>query len=224
MLRLGGVFQLKVGDQLLAEMAARPFGKQGVATEQRHAGHVIRFRIASPIQPEIAGDHTLDPSRFHDEFACGKTRVYFDSQLLGLLTEPATEVAEADDAAALVVHAWRHRPVGQLQGAAVALQQVHLIVVDLDPERGLLPALWQQLLEGDGIQQSSGEQMGADLSPFSSRQTDSSALCCLRAMAALSPAGPPPTMTTSNSIASRSILPLCSTWPRVVLVVYVNVK
>lgn len=166
MLRLGGVFQLKVGDQLLAEMATCPFGKQGVAAEQRHAGHVIRFRIARPIQPEIAGDHTLDPSRFHDEFACGKTRVYFDSQLLGLLTEPATEVAEADDAAALVVHARRYRPVGQLQGAAVALQQVHLIVVDLDPERGLLPALWQQFLEGDGIQQGAGEQMGADLRPL----------------------------------------------------------
>ena len=67
--------------------------------------------------------------------------------------------------------------------------------------------------------------MGADLGPFSSRQTgEGRGLLSFNAMAALRPAGPPPTMTTSNSIASRSILPLRSTWPEVVLVVYVNVN
>jgi len=40
--------------------------------------------------------------------------------------------------------------------------------------------------------------------PFSTTTTEISALICLRRMAAASPAGPAPTTTTSNSIASRA--------------------
>ncbi len=162
MLRLGAVLQIELGDQLLAQMAAGPFGKQGIAAMERHAGHVIRLGIAGSVQPEIAGDHTPHPSRFHDELACGKTRVYFDSQLLRLLTEPAAEVAQAEDMTAIVVHARRHGPVGQLQGAAVVLQQMNPIIVDGNAKGRLLPAVRQQLLEGYGVEQGAGEQMGAD--------------------------------------------------------------
>ncbi|KQU66958.1 hypothetical protein ASC75_10240 [Aminobacter sp. DSM 101952] len=41
--------------------------------------------------------------------------------------------------------------------------------------------------------------------PFSSTTTESSGLTCLSRIAAASPAGPAPTMTTSNSMLSRSI-------------------
>ena len=68
--------------------------------------------------------------------------------------------------AAVVVHAGWHRPVGQLQGAAVALQQMDLIIRHRHAEGGLLPALWQQLPEGDGIEQGAGDQVGADLGPL----------------------------------------------------------
>ncbi len=223
-LGLGRACQIECGDQLLAEMAAGSFGKEGVAAEQCHAGHMICFRIARPIQPQIAGDDPLDPARLHDKFAGGKSRVYFDSQFFRLLAEPAAEIAQTDHMATLIVHPGWHRPGGELQGTLLALQQMNLIVADRHAERRLLPAIRQQLLQGDRIKQGAGEQMGANFRPFSSRQTEIVASCCFRAMAALSPAGPPPTMTTSNSIASRSILPLRSGWPRVMLVVYVNVK
>ena len=170
-LGLGRACQVEVGDQLLAEMASGPFGKEGVATEQRHAGHMISFRIARPIQPQIAGDDPLDPARFHDKFAGGKSRVYFDSQFFRLLAKPAAEIAQTDHMATLIVHPWRHRPGGELQGALLALQQMHLIVVDRYAERRLLPAIRQQLLQGDGIKQGAGEQMGANFRPFL-QQTD----------------------------------------------------
>ncbi len=40
--------------------------------------------------------------------------------------------------------------------------------------------------------------------PFSNTTTDSSGLTCFRRMAAERPAGPAPTITTSNSMLSRS--------------------
>ncbi len=39
--------------------------------------------------------------------------------------------------------------------------------------------------------------------PFSTRQTEASGASCFRRIAAARPDGPPPTITTSNSIASR---------------------
>ncbi len=112
--------------------------------------------------PRIAGDDPLDPARVHDKFAGGKPWVNFDSQFFRLLAKPAAEIAEADDVATLIVHPGRHRPSGELQGALLALQQMNLIVADRHAERRLLPAIRQQLLQGDGIEQGAGEQMGAD--------------------------------------------------------------
>ncbi len=51
------------------------------------------------------------------------------------------------------------------------------------------------------------EMMWAPTSlPFSTTQTPSSGCSCLRRMAAASPAGPAPTINTSNSIVSRSVI------------------
>src|SRR6478609_9320096 len=47
------------------------------------------------------------------------------------------------------------------------------------------------------------DRMWAPISlPFSTRQTDASGASCFNRIAAASPDGPPPTITTSNSIAS----------------------
>ena len=113
-LRLGGVFQREQGDQLFAEVAAGPLGKQGVAAIQCHAGHVLRLGIARFVETQIAGHYAPYPVRFHDEFARREAGVDLDPERLGLPGEPAAEVAEADDVAAVVVHARWHRPVGQL--------------------------------------------------------------------------------------------------------------
>jgi len=64
------------------------------------------------------------------------------------------------------------------------------------------------------------DRMWAPISePFSIRQTETSwlrsAASCFNRIAAASPAGPPPTITTSYSIASRAILlSLCNTFSR----------
>ena len=55
------------------------------------------------------------------------------------------------------------------------------------------------------------DRMCAPTSPaFSTTQTAASGASCFRRMAAARPAGPAPTITTSNSIASRSLMPLVS--------------
>ena len=165
-LGLGGVFQIELGDQLLAEVAAGPLGEQGVATIERHAGHVIRLGVALFVETQIPCYHPSYPALFHYEFARREAGVDLDPERLGLPGEPAAEVAEADDVAAVVVHPRRHRPVGQLQGARRALQQMDLIIRDRYAEGCLLPARRQQLLEGDGIEQGAGEQMGAHFRPL----------------------------------------------------------
>ncbi|MNL00890.1 hypothetical protein D3C87_1213370 [compost metagenome] len=165
-LGLGGVFQMELGDQLLAEVAAGPLGEQGVAAIERHAGYVIRPGVAVSVQPEIAGDHPSDPPLLHDEFAGHEAGVDLDPERFCLPAEPAAEVAEADDVAAVVVHARRYRPAGQLQGAALVSQQMDLVICDRHAEGGLLPAFRQQLLEGNGIEQGAREQMSPDFRPF----------------------------------------------------------
>ncbi len=50
------------------------------------------------------------------------------------------------------------------------------------------------------------KELGAPISePFSTTTMDKSLSSCISRQAAASPAGPPPTMTTSNSMDSRSV-------------------
>ena len=76
--------------------------------------------------------------------------------------------------------------------------------------RALVLPVGNQLIERLGIDHRARQDVRADLAPFSRMQTESSRpaafASCLRRIAALSPAGPAPTITTSYCMDSRSLI------------------
>ena len=74
----------------------------------------------------------------------------------------------------------------------------------------LLLPVGNQLVEGLGVEHRAGQDMRADLAAlFEHADRDFaavSAASCLRRIAAVSPAGPAPTITTSYCIDSRSLI------------------
>ena len=60
----------------------------------------------------------------------GEAGIDLDAQRLGLLAEPAADVAQADDVVAVVVHQPRHQEVGEAERAGLGEEQ-ELVVADL---------------------------------------------------------------------------------------------
>ena len=105
---------------------------------QLHAGLIAIGRLAVAADTQIAGGHPLDAAVLVvQHLGGGKAGIDLDAERLGLLAEPAAQVAEADDVVAGVVHLWRRgqaeravsvrnrkrsSPAGVLSGAPCALQ------------------------------------------------------------------------------------------------------
>ena len=116
-LRIAAHRQPIVCDELTAKVAASTFGKQHVFRVQLHPGLKMIAGLAVTTHAEVSGDDTA-----HRTFAIKKeTRgckawVDLDPRSLGLLTQPAHHVAEADDIVAVVSEAVRECPFRRLPG------------------------------------------------------------------------------------------------------------
>src|SRR5690606_12491007 len=112
-LGVGFAVQVEFLDQLLADVAAAAFGEQGVLAAQFHAGGVVTlFRITFTVDTQVAGDDAAYYAVFVDQgFLSGEARVDLDAQGLGLLGQPAAQVAQGNDVVAFVVHGFRHEEV-----------------------------------------------------------------------------------------------------------------
>ena len=156
--------QIEAMDQGLGQRAAATLGEQGQPAMELDAGCEIARGLAVLADAHIAGRDTLHPSGLVIEhLGGGKARIDLHPQPLGLLRQPAAEIAQADDVIALVVHLGRGR-----QAQRVLLGQQQEIVVDRRRIEGrpLLLPVRDQLIEGDGLEDRAGEDMGADLGPL----------------------------------------------------------
>ena len=124
-------------------------------------GREIARRLAVLAHAHIAGGDALHPAGIVIEhLGGGEAGIDLHPQPLGLLGQPAAEIAQADDVIALVVHLGRGR-----QAQRMLLRQQQEIVVDRRRIEGcpLLLPVGDQLIEGDGLEDRAGEDMGADL-------------------------------------------------------------
>ena len=104
-LRVGTVAQIEFGKQALGQRAAAAFREHRLAGVQLDAGLVVGAGLTVLLDTHVAGGDALDRAvRVEKHFGGGEARVDLDAQRLGLLTQPAHHVAEADDEVALVVH------------------------------------------------------------------------------------------------------------------------
>ena len=135
-LRITSFVELIAGDQLLAEMAACAFGKQGVLGAQFHAQLKFAGGLAFFVYPQIAGRHTDHGALLiTEDFGRGKARENLHPQIFGLLREPAHDIAERDNVIAVVLKAAGQHPVGY-GGRALLGQEEEAIFRDGREQRG----------------------------------------------------------------------------------------
>ena len=101
-------------DQLLADVATAAFGEQGVLGTQFHAwgvGSLLSDGLlrSTPRSPVMMPRTT--PFSSNSASCSSEARVDFHAQALGLLGQPAAQVAQGDDVVAFVVHGFRHKEV-----------------------------------------------------------------------------------------------------------------
>ncbi len=96
-LRIGAFAQLEFIVQLTAEMPARAFAEQRVLRVQFHAELEVLGRLAVLADAEIAGRDAFDRAVVVvQDFSGRKARENLDAQRLGLLTQPARHIGEAE--------------------------------------------------------------------------------------------------------------------------------
>ena len=105
---INAVAQFEFCLQLFAEVAAAAFGEESVFGMQFHAGLIRVSRFAVLADAHVTGGHALDRAIVVVEhFRCSEAGKYFNAQRFGLLTEPAHDIAEADDVIAVVLETLR---------------------------------------------------------------------------------------------------------------------
>ena len=123
-LRILASIQLEFADQLLAQMAPRALGKEGVLGMQFHTQLKCRGRLTVTIHAHIAGGNALDGTILVvQHFSCRKTRKHFDPQRLGLLSQPAHHIRQRDHVVAMVLEAFRQQPGRGLVGLVGTQEQ-----------------------------------------------------------------------------------------------------
>ena len=192
--------------QRLGEVAARAFGEQRVFRAQLHAAGEAVLVLAVLADAHVAGgDAGHRAVVIVQHLGGGKARIDFDAQRFRLGGEPAADIAEGDDVVAVIVHQRRHHEIRQTQRAR-GDKPIEAVVGDLGLDRRVLAAPVRHAA-GRGRWDRSRRRRGCarrPRSPFRPRPRLVSGESCLSRIAAASPAGPAPTITTSNSIASRA--------------------
>ncbi len=159
--------QLEVVDQALAQVTTTAFSEQGVLGAQFHARHVAVFLGTVTGHAHVAGDDAFYLAIFNDGFRSSKARVNLDTQLLGLFSQPAAQVAKTDDVVAMVVHVLGHKGIGDFRGFFLILEQENVITCHRRIKgRTLLFPVGEEFIQCAGFHHGTGKDMGADLRSF----------------------------------------------------------
>ena len=210
LLRIDAVAQVELGHQLLGERAAHALGDQRVLGQEVHARRVVRLVLAVLADAHVAGaDAAHRAVLVVEQLGAGKARIDLHAQRLGLLAEPAAEIAQADDVVAVVVHQPRHQEIGKRNEPVLVRNRNRSSVTWVSSGAPFSFQSGISSFEPVRIDHRAREDVGADLRALL-EQADRdfvlrSAASCFSRIAAASPAGPPPTITTSYSIDSRAI-------------------
>ena len=151
-LRIFAGVQLVFGNHLLAQVAARTFGKNGVFAQQLHAQLEAVARGAFFADAHIARRHAFDRAFVVVQHLCrSKAREDFHAQGLGLLCEPAGDIAQADDVIAMVVGKRRQQKIGHAKRPFFAKEHDGVVRHRLVKWRAALFPVWKKLGQRLGI-------------------------------------------------------------------------
>ncbi|RMS28105.1 hypothetical protein ALP71_03579 [Pseudomonas coronafaciens pv. garcae] len=169
MLHIGFVIQVETLEQLLADVTTAAFGEQRVLGAQFHAGGVQAFfGIAFAVDAQIAGDDTAYHAVFVEQrLLGGEARVDLHTQVLGLLGEPAAQVAERNDVVAMVVHGLGNEKVRNFPGFFSIVQYIDVVALDRRIERRpqFLPVR-EQFVERARLEHCTGQNVSPHFRAF----------------------------------------------------------
>jgi len=153
-----------LGDQLLAQVAARALGEHRVLAQQLHAELEVRAGLAVLLDAQVAGGHPAHAPLLVIQHLGGREAGEdLHAQCLGLLRHPAHHVAQRDDVAAVVVEVARHQPDGQAARAGFGQRQ-HLVAGDrLVQRRAQFLPVREQLVHRARVHHRAGEDVRAGL-------------------------------------------------------------
>jgi hypothetical protein len=166
-LRVGAGGKLVSGHQLPAEMAARALGEQRVLGEQLDARLEGLGRLAVAPDAHAAGGHAAHRAALVVQDLGGREPgIDLDPEGLGLLAQPAHQVAEAADVVAVVPQAARDRPLRRRDRLRRREEQ-HLVLGHLGLE-GRAPGLpvGEQLGQRARIEHRARQRVRAELRAF----------------------------------------------------------
>jgi len=159
-LRIDTVAQVELAEQFLGQRTAATFGEDGLAGMQFHARLEVVAGLAILADTQVAGGDALDRTVLVVEhLGRGKARIDLDAQCLGLLTQPAAQVAQADDVVAVVGHLRRRR---QLERTAFGQEQEAILAGRRVQGGAALLPVREQFGQGVRFEHGAGQDMGAD--------------------------------------------------------------
>ena len=164
LLRLGILVQLEAANELLRERTARAFREKHVLAVQLHARREAVLGLAVAANAHVAGRNAIDRAvGVVENLGGGKARIDLDAQFLGLLAEPAHDVAETDDIVAVIAHERRHHEVRQREFAGWTQHEEPVARHLRRHRRALLAPVRDERVEADGIDHRARQDMRADL-------------------------------------------------------------
>ncbi|OIQ73211.1 hypothetical protein GALL_451540 [mine drainage metagenome] len=166
-LRVAAFVEFEFGNHLLAQMAARTFGKDSVFAEQFHANLEVGAGLTAFLDAHVAGGHPLDGTVVVVEhFGSGKTGEDFHAQAFGLACQPARQRPQADDVVAVVLAALGQQHVGGAVAAGLGQEQHGLIGHWLLQRRAGGFPVGQQFGQRPRVKNGPREDVGTGLGAF----------------------------------------------------------
>ncbi len=134
---------------------------------QFHAGLEVRPFGTVVQTPHVAGGDAPDGAAVGEQhFGAGEAGIDLDAEPLGLLAQPAAQVAERNDVVAFIVEAARQQAAGNAGGGGLGQDQ-EAVLADRRVQRGavVLP-VGQEFVEGARVEDGAGKDVGADFRTF----------------------------------------------------------
>ena len=155
---------MEFGNQLFGQRTAAAFGKHCLPPPQLHAGLVGVGGPAVFADAHIAGGNAFHAAVFPiQHFGGGKAGVNLHAQAFGLLGQPATQHAQANDVVALIVEAgWQ----GQRQRGLAGEEKQPFAFHRLVERRTALAPIGQQLAQRLGVEHRARQNMRAHFRAF----------------------------------------------------------
>ncbi len=123
-LRIDILVELEPLVQLPAQMSARALAKERVLRVQLHAELEVFGGLAVLADTHVARcDARTAPIVAVKHLGRRKAREDLDAERLGLLPQPARDIAQADDVVAVILEVVRERPIRRFDGALLGEKQ-----------------------------------------------------------------------------------------------------